>query len=251
MKKGLAFLLVLMLLMPVCSMAASSVELISVEEVGNGMVTVRFDNSLGSTTTILWGQEDYVETGSKLYADQVKNESSYTIMNMAPGKTYLVGAMHDFDTNTADLTLFTVSVPGKFDEYGLRLYDVNLAYFRPDSVQGDYRYNYATDLSASKIESMLNDNRFVIKVDFRHNVYSDDIENFALTVVESPTGHLSSEACFITISEDCNGFWQVMADMNTSFEEMIEAGGSIPTGKYQVKVYVNGELLGEDSFTIK
>lgn len=251
MKKIIMFLLALALLIPACAMAEGSVELISVEEGLYGFVTVEFNNPLGNTSTIIWAQEDYLNTGSTLYADQVSGESSYTILNMVPGETYMVGVMNDFDTSTVDLGMYSQPVPGEFEDYGLRLYDANLAYFRPDSVQGDYRYNYATDLTASKIEDMLDDNRFVIKVDFRHNVYSDDITCIALTVVKSPTGHVTAENALMTIHEDSNGFWQVMADMNESFEQMIEKTGSIPSGKYEVAVYVDGELLDTDTFTVK
>ena len=50
--------------------------------------------------------------------------------------------------------------------------------------------------------------------------------------------------------EGWQSFWITMLYMNDAFENMHEAYGRIPAGKYKVKLYVDGGLVGQTSFTI-
>ncbi len=251
MKKWFVLLLCLCMLLPVYGLAAETVTLMDVKDNGDCTATVNFINSIGSTTTIIWINEGYTGEASNMQADQVRNATSYTIYSMAPGERYTVIVMNDFDFDTLDATSVSLRVPSKYDDYNIRLYDANLTYFRPDSVQGDYGYNYASDFTASKIEDMLDDHTFMLKVDYRHPVFSNDFDLPALTVVKSPRGYISSYATEVTIYENCEGFWQTMIVLNSDFENMIEYDGGIHTGKYEVTIYLDGKLLATDSFTIR
>lgn len=250
--KKLALLLLVLLLLPVASLAADTVTITSVEDFGNCAVTVNFDNPLGGKTTLLALHEDYaVNKGGFSFGEASQYESSYTFYDLAPGETYMLYALNEDDSDSAGFYLHTVTEPMKYSSNDVRLYDVNLCYFRPDSVQGDYGYNYATKLSAGKIESMLHEEMFLIKADFRHNVFSSDFDQRILTVVRTPSGMVLTNATDTTISKDCVGFWLTVMYMNDAFNEMIESTGSIPSGRYDVEVYLEGKLLGTDSFTIK
>lgn len=252
MKRFLAMLLVLMLMVPACACGASYVEIDSLQDYGDCEVTVYFNNPFGGKTTFIAFHENYETEGSSPVIGQArKNDTSYTFYDLAPGETYTIYVMNETDTSTADSFDYTVSRASQYDSNNLRLYDVNLCHFRPDSVQGDYGYNYANDLSASKILSMLNDQNFMIKVDFRHSVYNQDFDRRALCVVKSPSGHVATAATTITIYKNCDGFWQTMMYMNDAFAEMYEANGYIPGGRYEVEIYVDGMLLGTDSFNIR
>jgi len=250
--KRLFVILIILLLFPIGAIGASNVTIDSVVDNADCAVTVYFENPLGGDTTFIAFHENYELSGSSVVIGQTpKNQTSYTFLDLAPGEMYTIYAMNEMDIDSADSFDYTVRSVPEYDSKSIRLLDVNLCYFRPDSVQGDYGYNYAHDLSAQKVQSMLNEQMFMIKVDFRHSVYSSDFEQRLLTVIKSPTGHVATNATNVTIYKNCNGFWQTTMYMNNAFGEMLETNGSIPSGRYEVEIYLEGMLLGTDSFTIK
>lgn len=251
-RKWLATMLLAALLccaLATCALAYQPVEITSTTDHGNGKVTIKWNNPNGGAVTVgslVLGSE---YAGNKINIEQDVYGSSYTFEALAPGMEYYLMAMPELDLDNAGITMVTVKEPGSFDNFRLTLKESYLMYakFRSD---GNYTYNYAKDLSTKKIYSMLEEQAFLVRLDFRHPVFSSSRTLPILTVVTAPTGYVMTDYNEVKIPSNCDGFWQTTMFMNNHLATMYDNYGEIPTGRYDVKVYVDGEYLGATHFSL-
>lgn len=231
-----------------CALAAQPVEITSTVDHGDGKVTIHWNNPNGGNVTVA-SMLSEAHGGNMISLETNVSGSSYTFEELAPGYEHILLAMPGFDTANAGVSVVTVKTPPEFDNFRLTLKESYLMYavFRED---GDYTYNYAKDLSPKKIQEMLEDKSFLVRLDFRHPTFSSSRTLPILTVVTSPTGYVATDYRDFRIPADCIGFWQTTLHMNGPLQAMYEENGSIPTGRYKVQVYVDGETVGETTFTL-
>lgn len=247
MKKILAILLAALLLLPVCAFAASPVTITSVRDNGDCTVSMNFKNPNGSKTTVgamMIGDDG---AGNKLIVDETYG-SSYQFDWLAPGESYMVVAMNGYDTDTMGYDIVSVKEPSKFNKFFFEVMDTQLTYFVPKG--SSYSYNFANDLSPREIQNLLSDKEFWVRIDFNLVANTSDRTEKVLTVVRCPNGYVATQASTVDIEAYTTSFWQTMVYMNGAFENMIDATGSIPTGTYQVRVYLDGQFAGSSSFSI-
>lgn len=252
MKKTRTALLVLTLLISClytsCALAVQPITITSVNNNADGSVTIGWDNPNSGTVTVgsLVMSDD--AAANQIIVESEVYGSSYTFCELAPGVEYALLVMPELDINNAGIEFVTAPEMPAFDDFRLSVTDVNLTYFVPKG--SSYTYNYATDLSPDEIYDLLDEKQFWVRINFRHADFNNSFTVPVLTVVTSPTGNVTTQYDDLEITKDTIGFWRTMVYMNNSFENMHENGG-IPSGKYSVKVYVDGGYVGESSFTIK
>lgn len=232
-----------------CALAAQPIEITSTTDHGNGKVTIQWYNPNSGAVTVgslVLGSES---AGNKINIEQDVYGNSYTYEDLAPGMDYYLLVMPELDLNNAGMTMVTVKEPGEFDDFRLTLKESYLMYakFRSD---GNYTYNYAKELSTQKIYSKLQEEAFLVRLDFRHPSFSSSRTMPILTVVTAPTGYVMTDYSELTVPSNCSGFWQTTLFMNNHLLTMHDNYGDIPTGRYDVKVYVDGRYLGETYFTL-
>jgi len=233
-----------------CALAAEPITVTSTTDHGDGTVTIRWDNPNGGAVTI-----GSLVNGSEQARNRINIETdvwgdSYTYTNLAPGLEYILLVMPELELENAGMDIVTVGDVPEFDDFRLQIKDCYLMYavFKEN---GDYSYNYAKDLTTQKMLDLLYERSFLVRLDFRHTTFSNSKKYPILTVVTSPTGYVVTDYRDITIPANCLGFWQTTAHMNDALLTMYEDHGYIPTGRYDVKVYVGGEYVGETSFKIQ
>lgn len=232
-----------------CAMAVEPLEITSTVDHGNGKVTIEWNNPNGGNVTVGSLVNGSQEAGNRINIKQDISGNSYTFEDLAPGLDYILLVMPELDINNAGLDVVTVKIPPEFDAFGLSLKESYLMYAQFKE-GGGYSYNYAADLSTSKMLDLLDERAFLVRLDFRHPVFRNSRTLPILTVVTSPTGYVMTHYGELKIPKDHAGFWQTTMLMNDHLMTMYEDHGSIPTGKYRVQVYVDGASLGETSFTI-
>lgn len=232
-----------------CALALQPIEITSTVDHGDGRVTITWNNPNGGTAIVGSLVNGNEEAGNRINIEQDISGNSYTYENLAPGLDYILLVMPDLALENAGFDEITVREPPKFDNFRLTLKNSCLMYavFKDD---GNYTYNYASDLSPQKIYDMLQDKLFLVRLDFSHSAISSSQTYPILTVVTSPTGYVMTDYREIQFTKDVIGFWQTTLCMNNDLLAMYENYGEIPTGRYDVKVYVDGEFVGETSFTI-
>lgn len=92
--------------------------------------------------------------------------------------------------------------------------------------------------------------QFWIRLSLSLNARSSTISLPALTVVTAPNGYVATQYSDLQFKEGWKSFWITMLYMNDAFENMAEACGRIPAGKYEVKLYVDGGFVSQSSFYI-
>lgn len=239
----------LVCLLPVMALALEKVEITSVTDNGDCTATMRWNNPNGGKVTVGAMAMTDDAAGNKLMIERNVTGSSFTFSTLAPEVDYLLLVCPDLELDYAGVEPFRMSEPGKFDDFHFSVKDTNLMYFVMKG--NDYSYNYAHDLSNDRIEDLLDEKDFWVRMNISVSARSKDTTLSTLVVVTSPTGYVATSASDMTIEKDWISFWRTMIYMNDAFEEMIEATGEIPTGKYQVKLYVDGRLANTSSFTIK
>lgn len=251
MKKIAVLVLALMLscLFAVCALADDAITITSVRTNYDGTVTITWDNPNGGALTVGSLVAENEDAGNQISVEFDVYGSSYTYTNLAPGVDYMLLVFPGVDVSSAAIQTVTVPEPGNFDDFRFTIKDVNLCYFVPKG--NDYTYNYAKDLSNDKIYDMLDEKQFLVRIDFRHANLSQTQTLPVLTVVTSPTGHVVTDYDYVDITAGYIGFWRTMVYMNDALSRMHDLHGEIPTGKYSVKVYLDGGYVGESSFTIK
>ena len=233
-----------------CALAVEMIEITSAVDHGDGTVSICWDNPNGGAVTVGSLVNGSEQAGNKIIIDTDIWGDSYTYTNLAPGLEYILLVMPEFDLDHAGIDIITVQEPDAFDDFRLDLTDSYLMYavFRED---GNYSYNYAKDLTTQKMLELLYERSFLVRLDFRHTTFRDSRTYPILTVVTSPTGYVVTDYRDITIPANCYGFWQTTAHMNDALLAMYEDHGYIPTGRYDVKIYVGGKFAGETSFKIQ
>ena len=255
MKKAISILLTLVLTVALCvapagALAAQPITITSVTQNDDATVTITWNNPNGGTVTVGSLIMDDGTAGNRINAEFDVVGSTYTYRNLAPGQNYVLLVFPGVDLENAGMEMISVpEITQKFEDIYFVVKDANLAYF---DVHGDsYSYNYASGLNNREIYDMLEDKQFWVKIDFDHVAFSY-AQNFqSLTVVTSPTGYVATSALDIEIAEYTTGFWQTMVYMNQALADMHDANGEIPTGKYTVEVYLDGNFVGESYFMIK
>ena len=245
------FLTVMMCLaFAACALAAQPVTITSTVDHGDGRVTVRWNNPNSGPVTV-----GSLVNGSEQARNRINIETdiwgdSYTYTNLAPGLEYILLVMPELDLDYAGMDVVTVGELPEFDDFRLQISDCYLMYavFKDD---GNYSYNYAKDLTTKKMLELLHERSFLVRLDFRHKTLGDSRTYPVLTVVTAPTGYVVTDYRDITIPKNCVGFWQTTAHMNDALLTMYEDHGYVPTGRYDVKVYMGGEFVGETSFKIE
>ena len=251
MKKAWVLLMAAVLLcclLPVAALGMEQVEITSVDVHRDGSVTVKWNNPNSGTVTVGCLPMLDTETGNKFLIEKNVTGSSYTFNILAPGVEYLLAVIPGTDTNYAGLELVTVPEPGPFDEFRLSITDTYLTYFVPKG--NTYSYNYANELTNERIYELLDEKQFWVRLSLSLSARSSTISCPALTVVTAPNGYVATQYSDLQFKEGWQSFWITMLYMNDAFENMHEACGRIPAGKYKVKLYVDGGLVGQTSFTI-
>ena len=233
-----------------CALAVESISITSVVDHGNGKVTVGWNNPNGGVVTVGSLVNGSAEAGNRINIETDITGDSYTFENLAPGLDYFLMVMPGLDLDHAGIEMITVQEPPAFDDFRLTLKDSGLMYavFKDN---GSYSYNYADELSPSKIFELAQEKAFLVRLDFRHPTFSSKKTVQILTVVTSPTGYVVADYRDMDIPANCVGFWQTTAHMNDALLTMHDDLGAIPSGRYDVKVYVDGGFVGETSFKIK
>lgn len=245
---AIAIALLLSCLLTVSALATEQVQITSTHTNNDGTVTVNWNNPNSGTVTVASMVIGNESAGNTLVPEFNITGSSYTFRNLAPGMDYYLFVIPGVETNYADAAVVSIPELPDFTDFRFSILDLHLTHFIPKG--SSYKYNYSEDLSPQEIYNMLDEQAFMVKIDFRHQTFNDSFTLPILTVVTSPTGYVVADAREVTISEDSYGFWQTMAYMNDAFSNMHDASGQIPTGEYSVKVYLDGGFVGESSFTI-
>lgn len=245
----LVALVVLVCLLPVCALALEPVKITSMNDNGDGTVTITWDNPNNGVVTVGSLAMSGLDAGNAIVPDFDITGNTYTFKNLAPGLEYGLVVMPEVELDYADLQFIEVADVPEFDDFHFVVKDANLTHFLP--TESSYSYNYANDLSNEKIYDLLDERQFWVKIDFSHLSHRNSFTVPVLTVVTSPTGYVETDADEIEITANCIGFWRTMVYMNGALEAMYETSGEIPTGEYNVKVYLDGAFAGESSFVVK
>lgn len=235
-------------LLPGMALALKTVDITSVQDHGDGTVTMKWDNPNDGPVTVGYMVMADESAGNRIQIETDVYGRSYTFTTLAPGREYVLLVMPGMETDYMDVYDLVVSVPPAFDDFRISVTDTNLTYF---VMRGDsYSYNYAHELSNRKILEMLDEKEFWVRMNISLSARSQTVTLPVLVVVTSPTDYVVAQYSEMEIKKDWTSFWRTMVYMNDAFADMVEQTGEIPAGKYTVEVYLDGQFLDRTSFTM-
>lgn len=235
-------------LLPGMALALEAVEITSIQDHGDGTVTMTWDNPNHGPVTVGYLVVADEAAGNRIQVETDVYDDSYTFTTLAPGREYALLVMPEMETDYMDVGGVTVSVPPAFDDFRISVTDTNLTYFVMKG--NDYSYNYAHDLSNRKILELLDEKDFWVRMNISLSARSQTITLPVLVVVTSPTDYVVAQYSEMELEKDWISFWRTMVYMNDAFADMAEQTGEIPAGKYTVEVYLDGRFLDRSSFTM-
>ena len=241
-------LALLLCLCPIVSLATESIEITSVRSNSDGTVTIAWNNPNGGSVTVGSRVMNDSDTGNKILIEQNVAGSTYTFTNLAPGMEYMVLVFPDLDLQYAGIELVTVPELPDYDGFRISVKDTNLTYFVMKG--NDYSYNYAHDLSNDRIYELLQEKQFWVRMNFNVSPRGHSVTLPTLVVVTAPNGYVLTDYSDMEVKKNWQSYWRTMIYMNGAFEDLYEACGEIPAGKYTVKLYVDHGFVSESSFTI-
>lgn len=242
-------LALLLCLCPIVSLATEAIEITSVRSNSDGTVTIAWNNPNGGPVTVGSRVMNDSDTGNKILVEQNVTGSTYTFTDLAPGMEYALLVFPDLDLQYAGVELVTVPELPDYDGFRISVKDTNLTYFVMKG-NNDYSYNYAHDLSNDRIYELLQEKQFWVRMNFNVSPRGQSVTLPTLVVVTAPNGYVLTDYSDMEVKKNWQSYWRTMIYMNGAFEDLYEACGEIPAGKYTVRLYVNHGFVSESSFTI-
>ena len=232
---------------------ADGLEITSVQLESNGFVTVTWQNEDGKGPYSLYYMIWHPETQTLDVAvrlDETTDGNRFTYKQLVPGVSYTL-AVRDSEKNIA---YKTVELPekGRFQTSQKTKAVLSLKY-KTKAGAKDRSAKTSKKLSASAIRKNLERGYAYglgLKVKFNSKTSETSVHD-GVVAVWAPNGFLWSEGVRFTFNRKKGTSSEFPFLMSPLFPTLISQYGGIPTGEYKMKLFLEGQLYLEESFTIK